>query len=171
MYHSQFKHWSKHWSGEGRFFNKGDIKYLVLDLLKEKSRYGYEIIKELEDKFQGFYTPSPGSVYPTLQWFEEMGYVTSSSQDGKKIYTITDEGRKFLEERAEPAGEVRRHMKAWCNGWSDEAKGEFREAMHAFGDLGRTLGLKARKVSKEKLSKIREVISKATSEIEDILKS
>ncbi len=170
MHGSQFRNWGKHWPGEGRFFNRGDFKYLILDLLKEKSRYGYEIIKELEDRFHGFYSPSPGSVYPTLQWFEEMGYVTSASQDGKKIYTITDEGRKFLEDREESAGEVRRHMKAWCNGWSHEVRDEFREAMHAFGELGRTLGSKARELNKEKLGKVREVISRAASEIEDILR-
>ena len=64
-------------------------------LLKDKPRHGYEIIREMEEKFGGFYTPSPGAVYPTLQWLEDMGYVTVLAQDGKKTYTITEEGLKF----------------------------------------------------------------------------
>jgi DNA-binding PadR family transcriptional regulator len=61
-------------------------------------RHGYEIISELE-KQSGGYRPSPGSVYPTLQMLEEGGYLTSEQIDGKKVYTITEEGLKLLEER------------------------------------------------------------------------
>ncbi len=52
-----------------RMFEKGDFKYILLDLLKEKPSHGYEIIRALEDRFHGFYVPSAGSVYPTLQLF------------------------------------------------------------------------------------------------------
>jgi DNA-binding PadR family transcriptional regulator len=77
---------------------RGDIKFHLLEMLKDASRHGYEIINELEAK-SGGYRPSPGSVYPTLQMLEEGGYLTSEQIEGKKVYTITDEGRKFLEER------------------------------------------------------------------------
>ena len=56
-----------------RFFERGDLKYVILDLLTDKPRHGYEIIRELEDRFHGFYTPSAGKVYPTLQLLEDMG--------------------------------------------------------------------------------------------------
>jgi DNA-binding PadR family transcriptional regulator len=77
---------------------RGDIKFLLLEILKEGPRHGYEIITGLEGKFRG-YRPSPGSVYPTLQMLEEGGYVTSEQVEGKKIYTITEAGLKLLEER------------------------------------------------------------------------
>ncbi len=65
-------------------FERGDIKYVILDLLRERPSYGYEIIRALEERFGGLYTPSAGTVYPTLQMLEEMGYVTSSQSEGEK---------------------------------------------------------------------------------------
>ena len=79
---------------------RGDIKFLLLEILKEGPRHGYDIINGLEGRFRG-YRPSPGSVYPTLQMLEEGGYVTSQEIDGKKVYTITDAGLKLLEKRGE----------------------------------------------------------------------
>jgi DNA-binding PadR family transcriptional regulator len=77
---------------------RGDIKFHLLEILKEGPRHGYEIISELE-KRSGGYRPSPGSVYPTLQMLEEGGYLTGEQVEGKKVYTITEEGLKLLETR------------------------------------------------------------------------
>ena len=78
-----------------RMFEKGDIKYIILDLINSKPRHGYEIIREFEDRFHGFYSPSAGSIYPALQVLEEMGYTSSEERDGKKVYTITEAGKQF----------------------------------------------------------------------------
>jgi DNA-binding PadR family transcriptional regulator len=153
-----------------RFFQKGDFKYLILELLKEKPRHGYEIIRELEERFHGFYAPSPGSVYPTLQRLEEMGYVTSSQQEGKKIYTITEEGRKFLVEREKQTDEFKSQMKNWFDWWTPEIRRELHDIRHELGDLWRLLAHKARRADAEKLRRIRETISKACEEIEGILR-
>ncbi|GAC1566959.1 MAG: hypothetical protein NVS3B14_11480 [Ktedonobacteraceae bacterium] len=83
----------------GRFFGRGDMKYALLELLQERPMHGYEMIKALQERSGGFYTPSPGSIYPTLQMLEEAGYVTGREFEGKKVYTITDEGRSLLAER------------------------------------------------------------------------
>lgn len=85
--------------GGGRFFGRGDMKFALLELLRERPMYGYEMIKALEEKSGGFYTPSPGSIYPTLQMLEERGFVTSEERDGKKVYQITEVGRALLDER------------------------------------------------------------------------
>src|SRR5438105_8667702 len=82
-----------------RFFGRGDMKFALLELLQERPMYGYEMMKALEEKSGGFYTPSPGSIYPTLQMLEDRGFVTSHNVEGKKIYTITDSGRALLAER------------------------------------------------------------------------
>jgi len=78
---------------------RGDIKYALLELIAEQPRHGYDLMKELEQRYGGFYRPSPGSVYPTLQLLEDEGYVTSEAVDGKRIYAITEAGRTFLERK------------------------------------------------------------------------
>ena len=86
--------------GDGpRFFERGDMKFALLALLQERPMHGYEMIKVLEEKSGGFYTPSAGSIYPTLQLLEDRGLVTVNEVEGKKVYSITDGGRAFLAER------------------------------------------------------------------------
>jgi DNA-binding PadR family transcriptional regulator len=82
----------------GRMLAQGDIRLIALALIAEQPRHGYEIIKVLEEKTSGWYSPSPGMVYPTLTFLEEAGYVTAQSEGAKKLYTITDDGRAYLEE-------------------------------------------------------------------------
>ncbi|MGI9059948.1 MAG: PadR family transcriptional regulator [Ktedonobacteraceae bacterium] len=89
-----------HGPGEGsRFFGRGDIKFALLELLQERPMHGYEMMKALEEKSGGFYTPSAGSIYPTLQMLEDRGFVTVQEVEGKKVYSITDTGRGLLAER------------------------------------------------------------------------
>jgi DNA-binding PadR family transcriptional regulator len=82
----------------GRMLAQGDLRLIALALLAEQPRHGYEIIKLLEEKTSGWYSPSPGIVYPTLTYLEEAGYVTAQTEGAKKLYTITTEGRAYLEE-------------------------------------------------------------------------
>ena len=82
----------------GRMLAQGDLRLLALALIAEQPRHGYEIIKVLEDKTEGWYAPSPGIVYPTLTYLEEAGYVTAQADGAKRLYTITGEGRAYLEE-------------------------------------------------------------------------
>lgn len=159
------------WPRGERIFHKGDFKYLILDLIKDKPCHGYEIIRDLEERFHGFYAPSPGAVYPTLQWLEEMGYVTSVQQEGKKVYTITEEGKKFLAEKEKETCEIKSQMKDWCGCWSSEFQNEMRDVMHTLGDLGRMIGQQTRKAGAEKIPKVREVLSNAFKDIEKIFKS
>jgi DNA-binding PadR family transcriptional regulator len=85
---------------------QGDLKLLALALIAEQPRHGYELIKLIEEKTSGAYSPSPGVVYPTLTFLEEAGYVTAESEGAKKRYTITEEGRAYLEENREIADMV-----------------------------------------------------------------
>src|SRR5438270_5277482 len=101
---SPFGNWFKGF-GAARF-ERGDIKLVILDLLKEKSRHGYDVIQELEKRFHGFYSPSPGSVCPILQLLEDQEFVTSNQKTGKKVYTITNEGKKFLNEHSDEINEM-----------------------------------------------------------------
>jgi DNA-binding PadR family transcriptional regulator len=81
-----------------RMLAQGDLRLIALALIAEQPRHGYEIIKVLEDKTAGWYSPSPGIVYPTLTYLEEAGHVTAQAAGAKKLYSITPEGRVHLEE-------------------------------------------------------------------------
>src|SRR5258708_39472794 len=82
----------------GRMLATGDLRLIALALIAEQPRHGYEIIKLMEEKTSGWYSPSPGIVYPTLTYLEEAGYVTAQADGVKKLYSITSSGRAHLEE-------------------------------------------------------------------------
>ena len=84
-------------SGLGRFFAHGDLRLVILHLIAEKPRHGYELIKAIEERVGGAYSPSPGVIYPTLTLLEELGHVTASAGEARKLHEITAEGRVFLE--------------------------------------------------------------------------
>jgi len=147
-------------------FHKGDLKYIILDLVQEKPSYGYDIIRALEERSRGFYTPSAGSVYPTLQMLEEMGYVASVNQDGKKIYTITDEGRKFLVERRHFADKIKSKMQ---HHWDSENMVEMTAIMDEFEKMGRLIGRQLHHLDSIEMKRIQEILSDVYDEIEAII--
>lgn len=147
-------------------FQKGVLKYVVLDLINDQPRHGYEIIQALEERSHGFYTPSPGTVYPTLQMLQETGYVTSEERDSRKIYTITNAGHEFLEERREIAESIRNQMEDW---WNPD---HMREMGLTWTELGKVAGLlskKTRGASSEKIAQIRCVITDTHDKIDEML--
>lgn len=90
----------------GRMLAQGDLRLLALTLIAEQPRHGYEIIKVIEERTAGWYSPSPGVVYPTLTYLEDAGYVTSGTEGSKKLYTITEAGKAHLEENRDIADVV-----------------------------------------------------------------
>ena len=163
-----FRHFFE-FEGHGRharLFEKGDLKYVILDLLKDKPYHGYEIIRALENRFHGFYSPSAGSIYPTLQLLEDMSYVKSMEQDGKKVYTITEEGKRFLAERKETADKIKGRMRDW---WGTGNREDFRDTINEIRDLGRTIGGKAHRLDHDKLIRIKEIIARACRDIEKMV--
>lgn len=81
-----------------RLFGAGDLRYVILQLISEKTSHGYEIIKSIQERLGGTYAPSPGVVYPMLTMLEEMGHATVVVEGARKLYAITDEGSKALAE-------------------------------------------------------------------------
>lgn len=97
--------------GGGGYFGRGGVKFAILELLTERPRHGYDIMREMEERSGGAYSPSPGVIYPTLQALEDQDYVKSAEQDGKKVYSITESGLAYLEghkERMREQGGPRR---------------------------------------------------------------
>jgi DNA-binding PadR family transcriptional regulator len=155
--------------GPERFFEKGDLKYVILDLLKDQTRHGYDVIRALEERLGGFYNPSPGSVYPTLQLLEDQGYLTSSQLDGKRVYAITDEGRAFLGERGELIDKLRARMEERRGFGGGPEAGEIFGEMRQFGMLFFRLGQSGAFQDPDKLRRLREIVVRARREIETIL--
>ncbi|MHB1161860.1 MAG: PadR family transcriptional regulator [Chloroflexota bacterium] len=165
------------WRFKERIFEKGDLKYVILDLLAEKPRHGYEVIRALEERFGGLYSPSPGAVYPTLQMLEDLGHVTSSQQDGKRTYEITEEGRAFLAERKDTMEHIRGRMRTRFAPWFDEEGArEFAEEMREFAsDMKDFAGMFARSQGgawrdPARRDRIRDILKRARLEIDQILR-
>ncbi|MBN1160345.1 MAG: PadR family transcriptional regulator [Dehalococcoidales bacterium] len=147
-------------------FQKGDLKYVLLDLIKDKPRHGYDVIRELEDQSYGFYKPSPGVVYPTLQMLEEMGYTKSNEEEGKKTYTITEEGLAFLAKKKDIANGVRSEIK---HRWSFKNIGRMASVMKEYHSLENLIGRGFRSLDADKTERIRQVLYNAYQEIDAIL--
>ena len=152
----------------GRFFGRGDMKFALLHLLRERPMYGYEMIKALEERSGGFYTPSPGSIYPTLQMLEERAFVSSAEVEGKKVYSITDAGKALLEERG-PQEE------AGGPPWMRQRRGAPRPELQALRgeamEVARLFGIAGRMAFEdpEQLNRLRAVISSTRKELSEII--
>lgn len=143
---------------------RGDFKYLLLDVLKDKPMHGYEIMKVVNDKYGGSYTPSPGIVYPTLQMSEDLGYVTSKAENGKRIYSITDDGTRFLVEKKPVLEDVLRRRQRLFRGPRADLH---REAQR----LGRVLftSMTRGEVTEAKAKEISRILADAAQKIEATL--
>ena len=87
----------------GRKLAAGDLQLVLLALLEARPSHGYELIKALEERSGGFYSPSPGMVYPALTWLEEVGYASVAAEGAKKLYSITEAGREYLKSHRDAA--------------------------------------------------------------------
>src|SRR6266567_8157357 len=160
--------------GEGRrFFGRGDVKYALLELVQERPMHGYEMMKALEEKSGGFYVPSAGSIYPTLQMLEDRGLVTVAESEGKKVYTITDEGRAILTERQKINEEFAgppwmRHRKGFGRReFSPELQALRSEALEVVRLL--TIAGRMSFQNPERLARLRSIIERTRKELADMI--
>ena len=167
--------------GMGRKLASADLQLLILGLLAEKPRHGYEVIKALDERSKGFYIPSPGMVYPALTYLEEIGHATVEADGARKLYHITAAGKDHLENNRSAAdamfaqfgrvGErmerVRRAMRAADASESTDPERELRgskEFCRARRDLKAALAGKW-DFSREEQQRIAEILQRATAEI------
>ena len=153
--------------GGSRIFDQGDLKYVILRLLDEKPRHGYEIIKEIEDRFGGMYSPSPGTVYPTLTMLEDLGYArVTPEESGKKIYEITDEGRKHLAENQPLIDDIFSRIAEFAQSIFGENMNDVHRAMK---HVGRAVYMSTNKRrTPEQIKRIQEILDRAAHEIEEV---
>ncbi len=164
----------------------GDLRLIILTLLNEKPRHGYDIIKAIEEHSSGIYTPSPGMVYPALTYLEEVGYATSESEGSKKLYRVTEAGAAYLAENRASAEETLDQLARFGrkladfqkryteeseetgdDAWS-RAKSEWRQAKSEFRELRdeiRTALYEKLDASPEERKRILGVLHRAVDEI------
>jgi DNA-binding PadR family transcriptional regulator len=112
-------------------FGHGRLRLYLLKLLEESPRHGYEVIRLLQDRFLGVYSPSPGTIYPRLARLEEEGLVTHEVVKGKKVFTLTDRGRAELTDRADELAELEREITASVQDIAREVKEDVRQTVRS----------------------------------------
>lgn len=150
--------------GGGRMFGHGDLKLLLLALIEQQPRHGYELIRIIEDMFHGQYSPSPGAIYPTLTMLEELGHAeVTNEQGGRKLYAITAAGRAYLDENREAVEAVTARTEHSAKMAAKmTAPMSVRKAMHA---LKHALLMRGTDWSKAEAQRVADILERAASAI------
>jgi len=152
--------------GRERLFDAGDLKLVIVKLLSEEPSYGYQLMKRMEERLSGGYTPSAGVIYPTLTLLEEEGLASvSTSEDNKKVYTVTPAGLEYLKANKERIDELFARLDEAGKGFE---RGRSPEIMRAFMELRGAVmtRLSRQNVTPEQVRKIAEAIDAATKAID-----
>ncbi len=166
--HGHERHEHQHPFGRGgrlaRLLEHGDLKMLVLHLINEKPRHGYEIIKAIEDLAGGAYAPSPGVVYPTLTLLEELGQVESTAEGSRKSFAITPAGSEALAENKAAVDAILARIAA------SQPREQALPVIRAMENLKTALRLKlgGRATSADAARKIADALDAAARQIEEI---
>jgi len=148
----------------GRVFGHGDLRLVILALIAEKPRHGYELIRAIEDKFGGAYAPSPGAVYPTLTMLEEQDHIRSEASSGtKKLYSITPEGEAFLEQNRDAVEGVMARMDLAASAFASHSTPDM--VREAYRTLRHALHIRRGPWTQAEAERVRTIIEKAARDI------
>jgi DNA-binding PadR family transcriptional regulator len=153
--------------GRQRLFDAGDVKLVILKLLSEQPSYGYQVIKTMEQRLSGGYTPSAGVIYPTLTMLEEEDLASASSENGKKVYSVTPEGMEYLQTNKRRVEELFERLEEAGRGFE---RGRSPEIIKAFANLRGAVAARVSResVTPEQIRKITETINAAAIAIDEI---
>jgi DNA-binding PadR family transcriptional regulator len=146
--------------GRGRHrVRRGDVRSAILALLDDRPMHGYEMIQELEERTGGRWTPSAGSIYPTLQLLEDEGLVTAEEVEGRKVYSLTDAGKEAAPDRTDEA-------RPWEQGDEDSPRFQARRELFQLMGAAKQLG---RAADDEQLAKATEILKDARRKLYGLL--
>jgi len=151
----------------GRWFGSGDMKYVILKLLRDNPMHGYEVMKALEEHTHGCYKPSPGTVYPTLQWLEDEGLVSVEEVDGKKVYSITEAGSDFLMENKTTVDEIFDRIEETLDGFLDDPMPDVTRLVGRLVSQAYRTTWKVRGDS-QKMETVAEILGRAANELKEV---
>lgn len=153
--------------GRERMFDAGELQLVLLNQIASKPSYGYELIKALEERLAGAYAPSPGVVYPTLTLLEERGFITASSESGKKVFTITDAGQQELQTQAERLAEIEARLEDSGARFGRERSPELMRAFLNLRGAIRARMVRGR-ITPEQMKRIAEAVNAAAESIDKL---
>jgi DNA-binding PadR family transcriptional regulator len=157
---------SEPWGWRRRFFEAGEVRLAILSLLAERPMHGYELMKEMEARSGGMYRASAGTVYPNLQQLEDEGLVrVQAGDDGKRTYTITDEGKKEIEREADAVKRIWSRASAW-DGWRDAFSPGAAEVMGPAMRLMQAAFRAATRGDANRVERVRDILNRAGAELE-----
>lgn len=151
-----------------RFFGHGDLRLVILDILTRNASHGYELIKAIENLTQGNYTPSPGVIYPTLDYLQDQTFITIMEEEsGRKKIAITVAGQRWLDENREQLEQIQVRIKARSVGFQLRKNPQMKRALDNFKAV---LDLKVNQgeLSDAQLKQIIGVIDRAALEISQL---
>ncbi|ELE9705454.1 PadR family transcriptional regulator [Enterobacter cloacae] len=151
-----------------RFFGHGDLRLVILDILTRNASHGYELIKEIENLTQGNYTPSPGVIYPTLDYLQDQAFITiTEEENGRKRIAINATGQQWLDENQEQLEQIQARIKARAVGFQLRKNPQMKRALENFKAV---LDLKVNQgaLSDAQLKQIVGVIDRAALEISQL---
>jgi DNA-binding PadR family transcriptional regulator len=146
-----------------RFVRKGTMKLLLLKALQSRPMHGYEAAKEISTMFNGIYEPSPGVIYPTLQWLSDQNYVEGEQADGKTVYTMTTAGKNFLKENEASLKEAMRFAEGGSVSPDDFP------ILRSANRLERTIRVFLPEMSGQRRVEVAKVLDEARHKIEDMM--
>ncbi len=157
------------WAMRGRFFGPGEVRLALLSLLQDGPRHGYDLMKQLEERSDGAYRASAGTIYPTLQQLEDEGLARSEPQDGRRVYRLTPEGEQEVEAAEHPIRRIWRRAEEWGD-WGFVADPDAAEIVRPALRLARAA---YRAVSRahgddEVIDRVREILDRAREELREL---
>ncbi|WP_409193152.1 PadR family transcriptional regulator [Enterobacter sp. CP102] len=151
-----------------RFFGHGELRLVILDILTRNASHGYELIKEIENMTQGNYTPSPGVIYPTLDFLQDQTFITITEEEtGRKKIAITLAGQHWLDENLEHLENIQLRIKARCVGFQLRKNPQMKRALDNFKAV-LDLRVNQGEISDAQLKQIIGVIDRAALEISQL---
>jgi DNA-binding PadR family transcriptional regulator len=150
--------------GHGRrgpkMFDAGDLRFVVLRLIADQPRHGYEIIKEIEQRAGGGYSPSPGVIYPLLALLEDLGHVRVTPDGNRKLHSITPEGLAFLADN-------QAHLETLQARWPSDSHSGVRRSLHRLKEVV-VERVRGGTPTPEQLARIEAILLRATLDIEGL---
>jgi DNA-binding PadR family transcriptional regulator len=167
-------HWMKHWMRHTAMVPKGFLRFQLLKMLLEKPMSGSEIMSQLESETNGYWRPSPGSIYPLLAWLQDQTYIREADlkESGIRRYTLTEQGKTFLENETKSREEINKrleHFGPMWYGFDRERSGELRKSARDFGKAVRDVFHEIRREhSKEKIELSMKTLEEITVKLQDL---